>query len=381
MFLIDLIITTFLLYLIFRFKSIIIKIFLFIPWYPFLILFLFKYQVPLSGILEYSKEEFNGKIINYGFYSYAIGLFLFFTILRRLRDKEFTYKSFNIPIVLKTFLIICLYLSAIPILNIHSGDASSFKSATLYLFFNMLLFMTYNGKKDFFWFAHLGIACILIINGERVDSILIVALLFLFRGKDIIFPYYTKKFLLIGGLSFFLILVSIGFLREGIALSKQDLIASFYAQRTVCDVVYIYLTGVKYYIEIGSVPEVLLNLVGGLIPGETMGTSSPYNYTVFLRKYMFNPGGGLFCTEGMLVIGALGPVVYFTVYGLIIKKLLLRKSRHAHIVFLLFLLMQCRTMWYGLIYIYKPLLMLLFILVIIKIRGNSTRPRIYKQLQ
>lgn len=381
MFFIDLTITTLLLYLIFRFRSIVIKMFLFIPWYPCLILFLYKYQVPLSGILEFSKEEFNDKIINYGFYSYAIGLFLFFTVLRRLRNKEFTYKSFSISNGLKTLLIICLYLSAIPIFNIHSGDASSFKSATLFLFVNMLLLITYSGRKDFFWFAHLGIACILIINGERVDSILIVALLFILKGNDIIYPFIKKKYLLVSGCLFFLILVSIGFLREGIALSKQDLIASFYAQRTACDVVYVYLTGVKYYIEVGAAPDVLLNLVGGLLPGETMGASSPYNYTFFLKNYMFNPGGGLFCTEGMVAIGALGPIIYFVAYGLIIRKMFLSKSNLTHIVLLLFLVMQCRTMWYGLIYIYKPLLMLLlFILVFKKIKSKSTSSRIYKQI-
>lgn len=337
-----------------RFKSILLKLICFIVWYPCLILFLFKFDVPLPGVLFIKREELGGEIANLGFYSYLVGSSIFYGMLSSVRNQEFNFRSIRMPILSILIMVLFFVLSSIPLLNIHSGEEGVFKSATLYICMSVFLIILHRGRGSS-WFCQFIIIVILFLNGERVDSIVLVLMLVLFSGTDIVSPKYSKSLIFIGGGIIFFFLVCIGFYREGSSVTFEVLFSSIYSQRTVCDVVYIYLTAVSYYLENGPAPEVLLNLFGGLIPGPTMGTDSPYNFTYFLHhNYMPNPGGGLFCSEAYLALGFLGTPIYFFFYGYLIRKLFDGKLNYTKYIFLLFLSMQCRIIWYGLIYIYKP---------------------------
>lgn len=342
----------------YKYRCILIKITLIIGWYPILIMLLFKYGIPMSGILHLERDVLGGDVIAYAFYSYLTGFYLFCMILYGIRNKEFTYKQMRLPPNVRTFILILCILFAIPVLNIHSGEKDNMHSATLYLFVNSIMLISF-AKKDWKWTIQLCLYSFLILSGERVDSILLIVLLFLLINRQGMVGFsYNKKYLVVGGFLFFIILVAVGSLRGGGNISTELIFSAIYSQQTVCDVVYVFLTGVRYVIEKGTAPIVLLNLLGGLIPGETMGVTSPYNYNIFIGKYMTNPGGGLYCTEGYLALGFIGPILYFCIYGWILKKLFLSKYRFDRYIFLLFIIMQCRIVWYGMAFIYKPLVLL-----------------------
>ena len=82
-----------------RFKSILLKLICFIVWYPCLILFLFKFDVPLPGVLFIKREELGGEIANLGFYSYLVGSSIFYGMLSSVRNQEFNFRSIRMPIL------------------------------------------------------------------------------------------------------------------------------------------------------------------------------------------------------------------------------------------------------------------------------------------
>lgn len=356
---IDFFITIFPLILLTKYESILLKLILIIAWYPLLILLLFKNEVPLTGVISLEKENLDGKIAEYGFYSYLLGLYAFNAVLYGVRKKDFSSKEMRFKRSFRTIILVGLFFSMIFVMNTHSGDEGSAKTATFFLFFNSLLLVSFK-TRDYIWLLQTLCLFFLIINGERVDSIILVFLVFMIVNKKGVLTFgYNKRYLYLGGFTFFILLVAVGFLREdGGAISPELIFAAFYSQLTVCDVVYVFLTGIKYVETNGIDPSVLLNLFGGLIPGETMGVSSPFYYGNYLQKFMRNPGGGLFCTEGYLAFGFIGPFLYFCIYGLLLRKLFVSSYRFKKYIFLLFMVLQCRLIWYGLIYIYKPLLIL-----------------------
>jgi len=348
-------------------KSILLRLILIIAWYPLLILLLFKNDVPLTGIILLGSEALKGRIAEYGFYSYFLGLCAFNIVLYGIREKEFFFPQIKLKKGIRIMLLLLLLFSSILVLNTHSGDSDAARTSTPFLIINSLLVISFK-SRDYIWLIQTLLFFFLIINGERVDSILLVILIFMLVNNNGVVSFsYDKKYLYFGGIAFFILLVAIGFLREERGdVSLQLLFAAIYSQRTVCDVVYIFLTGIKYVEVNGTDLSVLANLFGGLIPGDTMGVTSPFYYGNVLQKFMANPGGGLFCTEGYMAFGFWGPFFYFFIYGWILKKLFTSHYRFKKYIFLLFLIMQCRLIWYGMIYIYKPLLLLYIGLYLIR---------------
>lgn len=353
---------------IFYFKSLILKIVLFVLWYPLFVLALFKYGIPMSGILAINMDTFSPEIVNYAFYSYVIGFLLFEWTLFPCRNEVYTVQSIKCDNGTKVILFMLLCLSCIPILNIHEENAV-FKSATFYLVFASLLLLVRCGYL--LKLGMLSVAFFLIINGERVDSIFIIILIYVLRGNSIKKEKYDLLFLFCAGTLFFILLIVVGFTRVDGDFNLELILSAIYSQRTVTDVVYVYLTGVSYVFENSYYPEVLYNLFGGLLPGETSGVTSIYQYSNKLRDYMYNPGGGMFFTEGMLLMGGGGVALYLLIYGIIIRYLFGKQKGISRVLFILILVMQCRIVWYGMIFCYKPALLLVIAYFLIKKVSSS----------
>lgn len=337
-------------------KSLIIKLICIISVYPLLVLFLYKNDIPMPGILGLSKNEFSNHVINYAFYSYMLGILIFNMILYPLRNKVYTFIPIKIHPTTRFLIFILTCISCIPILNIHK-EGNLMRSATLYLFLNTILVATTN-KKDVIWIGQLILSFFLISKGERVDSILLILFLIIIKFGKYNREIINRKILYIFFIFFFSLLVGIGYWRGGDSFTLDNLLAAVYSQQTVTDVVYIYLTGVNYIFDHGINITVLYNLFGGIIPGPTSGTSSIYNYTNFLNNYMPNPGGGLFITEAVISMAFIGPILYYAIYAFLIKKIFIEKRGIKMLIFILFFAMQCRIIWYGVIYTYKPILMI-----------------------
>ena len=351
--------------LVFVHRSFILKLILLIVLYPALILVLFRNGVLMPGTLEFNRNFFSEDVLVYADFYYLIGLLIFNVVLWPYRNRIYSFRPIRLGLTTRFVLFVFFCLSSIPVFNIHNADAN-IKSATFYLVFSVILILT-TSKKDIVWWGQLFVLLFVILNGERVDSLLSSVFLFIMvwnrKGNAEILK---RGKIYIGCFFFFFLLVAVGFFRNDDELSYQLLLKALYSQQTVCDVVYIYLTGVSYFFESGSNPTVLYNLLGGLIPGPTSGVSSMFYYGNILHQYMPNPGGGLFITEGMLWAGGIGVLLYFYLYGVLLKFLFSGQSLYKKSIFILFVVMQCRIVWYGLIYTYKPILLLLVFSMIIR---------------
>jgi hypothetical protein len=200
--------------------------------------------------------------------------------------------------------------------------------------------------------------------GERVSSIVTVVVLLIMNGKDTIKEQADNKFLYVGIIALFIIGSISGFLRGGRNdFTVDDLLFQFYSQQTVCDVLYVYLCSVGYYLRHGTTPEVLYSLIfGGLIPGEFYGVRSGYYYTTFLgNNFARNCGGGLFFSEGMLAVGPIGVIVYLSFIAFFIRYFFNHRKVIHSIMFLLIMVYICRLVWYGLIYLTKSFILLFII--------------------
>jgi len=342
---------------IFAYKSIVLKIIMLILFYPLLVLFLYMQNFPMLGILELNRFEFSEQDLLFGYYYYLIGYILFVIIVSPLKKVSYGFYPIKIGNKTRALIFVLLCISVIPVLNIHV-DSATFKSATFYLCLNSLLLLSFRKERNWIYYAQLVLLVVIIIKGERVDSLMCVILLFILTQKGYVVEKSMKPIMYIYGILFFFLLVIIAYLRDNRDFNYLDLIISIYSQQTVCDVVYVYLTGVKYYLLYGVDWNVLLNIFFGLIPGVTSGVSSPYFYSNILRNFMDNPGGGLFFTEGILLFGGVGIIMYIALYGIVIKMLFVRNYGFYRILFVLFIIMQCRLIWYGMQFMYKPLFLL-----------------------
>jgi hypothetical protein len=147
-------------------------------------------------------------------------------------------------------------------------------------------------------------------------------------------------------------------LRGGEDLAIENILFEFYAQRTVCDVLYVFLCSTEYYLQHGSTYSVLYNfLFGGFIPSEYYGLRSEYSFGTFLHNHFApNVGGGLFFSEGMLAFGGIGVLIYLYLLAIFIKYLFTHKGTLQTCWFLLMMIMMCRIIWYGMLYLAKPFL-------------------------
>lgn len=362
------------LFYILKFKSLILKLILIISWYPLLVLFIAKLGIPMPGLLGVNQANFTTTIYNYAFYSYLGGLLIYIKMLYPLKNKIYNYSVLNCSFKIRFLIFLFCCLSSIPLLNIHNGSGG-IQSGTFYLIFNCLLLLTHK-KKDLIWGLQLILLLTIISLGERVDSIICIVLLLINKMDKKVEESYNPKYIYIGGFCFFIFLVAIGFWRTGSTFNQMQLLSAIYSQQTVCDVVYVYLTGVSYLFDYGPAYEVLINPIIGIVTS----VSSPYYYTNLLGKYMRNPGGGLFCTEGMLFGGWIGVVLYFYLLGLLFKYLLHKRNKWKNGIFILLTIMQCRIIWYGFVYTYKPIILLSFLILIFLHKITLKKKQIFLKL-
>lgn len=338
----------------FLFKGVLIKLLVFITGYPLISMTFMDWGFPMYGLLglmDLSSDEFY-----WGYVLYFVGYFVFCLILYPVRNILCRFRRFYLSKQIRLLLLLFMFATSFLVMNIHSGGMAS---ATLYLTTVVILIASW--RRDYFITGGMiAISLLLILKGERVDSILFLLLLMVLTINDYIVEVKLSFKIYIIVCSVILLGLLGALFREGNSLSFNTmLLFDLYSQKTVADSLHIYYSGISYYLQNGAAFEVLYNTLFGLIPGPFYGLTSLYNYNVFLaHNFEDNVGGGMFCTEGLLAFGPLGVPLYFALAALIYKKLILSKSRISSLILLLFLIMACRIFWYGFIYVYKPVLFL-----------------------
>lgn len=364
------------LFTILKFKSVILQILMIISILPQITLLAFSYDLPVPGILMVASNEFS----EYTIWEANILLFLInwimIVILYPLRNKKYHYYTYKCT---NTSYIILLILLCITIIFSYprvTGLNLRLDMSTIFISANVALLMCKKPRFHSLTLIHMFLLIMVIVNGDRVDSMISFILLYIFIQKDYYYEESIKKaVLIIGGFCLFIIGLIGANVRAGTSFSSESIISSIYAQQTVSDVLYIFLTGIEYYNSNGPTFSVLLNMLFGLIPGPYYGVLSPLNYTQFLlNNFMPNAGGGLFYTEGMLAFGALGPLLYIALYSAIIRLLFQKRDVYSTLLFLTMTVMAFRIQWYGVIYCYKPIIFsFIFNSILIKARELSKK--------
>ena len=345
-----------------------LKIMLIVVWYPLCVLFLYKLEIPLVGIIEVNRNLFSEEAIALAYNIYLIGAIIIYYLLWPIRKTKFNVTPFKIGGGAHTILFLLFVASSYSLLQIRTAEGGS---ASFYLAFSTILLYCTKGFRNFFTIAQLLYLMFILSMGERVDSILAIVFILIMNNEDgICKEKYNKAVLYIGLVCLFILGIIVAAVRGGGNYGTELLLKSIYAQQTVSDVLYVYLSGVEYYVTNGPERSLILNCLLGLFPGAYYGVTSEYNYTFFLiNNFADNPGGGMFFTEGILVFGPLGVIIYCFILGKLIVYLFEGESPIRQILFILLFVMFCRVVWYGFIYTYKPIIiciLLYFILNILK---------------
>ncbi|MDR3128703.1 MAG: hypothetical protein LBU03_00385 [Tannerellaceae bacterium] len=174
------------------------KLFFLIITYPSFELTLFKYGLPVGGILEVNRNLFSSQAINLAYYSYLMGIGINILILWSVRNNLYEYKIINFSNGVRVFLFVAMIFASLLFkLNGHRSpdddlftlDGVVILSETPYIIFNVLLLISRKSISSFSSIIHSLFLLILIISGERVASIVTILLLLVMGGGGERFSY------------------------------------------------------------------------------------------------------------------------------------------------------------------------------------------------
>lgn len=363
------------------FKSLVIKFNLLIYSYPIFIIFLLKQGVEMSGILRHSIQEYI-QYIDIGFYSSAMGYFFLVLILYPIRNLHVSFQRVRINEPSRYIMLCALILIGIIVwpaafgiggvgrFNLLPGGAWS----SLYVLVSAMLILSSKGLKSWSTRLHLAICLFIIFRGERVDNLLCVISLLLFRGEEQKSEKYKLGKMLIFGLPFFIIVSLVRIVQIlGFDFVKKNwlelMVATLYKQHTALDVTHVYLSSIAYYYEMPSKWYAIFN---SLLSSISMNSSS-LDYVFIVRELIPNAGGGLFYSEAVLAIGPVGVVLYTIVFGLVLKYSVKKQTLVTNCFAILFFLLSFRLQWYGGIYIVKLLWVLPLCIICLKLLTKSIK--------
>lgn len=371
--------------LLFKVRSKIIAIFLFVFWYTQSVLFWITLGVPPKGILLINNALYK-KYHSVSFILVAISYLLFWLLLRKL--PSFKLKTIVVSPGIKVIIFIAIIIvSIIAIPRVYFGNMQRFDLIgggswlSIYVFLNALNLLLYSSKHhNLFTFMHIFFSLFIIVGGERVDSIFILVF-YIFLGYDKSGDIYERTIKLKNLFFVFgLVIVGnlVGHLRSQHTsfnmLSVITILYDLFMQHTVLDCIHVYYSAFSYIENYGLNRIAILNDILSILPfGEFKGAMSEYNYTQILDKYINNVNGGLFYTSGVLVLGYLGVIVYNVVFALVIRFIMSSKLYIIKACSMIIFILYIRISWYGILFIYRPLeFYLLSVIMLILIRPSLT---------
>lgn len=355
--------------LIVNFKSLFLKFLLLIYWYPLITMYLFCIEYPLWGSIEFIGRPAHEVYAKEAFEIAVIGYFILIIVLWRIRNLKFKFERIEFSESYRTF--IAIVLVAISILaypkafGIGEGRwnliAGPWLVASIAL--NVVLLISLKSIKSLASIIQILLSVVLLVGGERVNTLVVFLLFFMLDSDELTSIVREKKLtfysLLLGGIG---VLMAIGshYWREGEEVNSLILLQNIISSSTVSDVTHIYFSSFGYLKENGVNLAPVINELASIfsIPkyGGT-GENVASNFTEILREYMYNNGGGLFYTEGILIFGKYGVLIYSVIYGYLVRFLFVFSRRNWIVttIMLAFLVLQLRIQWYGFMYVYMPI--------------------------
>jgi hypothetical protein len=369
--------------LIFKFKSVYLKFILLVYWYPLLTMFLFCLEVPLGSSLDVVGRPAHEEYCDKAFIVALVGYFVFAFTIWSLRDKRFEFKRLRINETSRLILIFFLALISVIAYPKAFGigdqrwDLIPGPWAVIAIAFNLILVLSFEKLKSISTLLQIFLLFITIKGGERASSLLFFVILFLMHKPlkaNIIVEnkFKLKTILFFSGL--LLVSISAAAWRSGNSITFLYLLYNIVSVHTVKDVVHIYFSSFGYLNDFGLNFYPLLNEIGSILYLPIIGgTGNRFNFTEILRDYIPNYGGGLFYAEGVLIFGAFGPVIYAFLYGVVLRYLFVKSNLFVSIVFATLIVLQMRFQWYGVVYVYSPIVFSYILIRMLKFLSKDTK--------
>lgn len=352
-------------FLIFNFKSVFLKLILIIFWYPLVTMYLYCIGYELGASLYYIGRTMHKPYCQEAFIYALTAYYMLILVVWKLRSKTFSFKKIESNEFSRGVFVFVFFVVSVIAFPKAFGIGSQRWNLipgpwpVVFIAMNLVLFTSFNSIKQKSSIVHLLVLLICFAGGERANTALVLLLFFLFNSTNK--EYMTeKKIKYYYGVLFFLLAV-LGIAaqswRSGSQFSLEALYSNLISLATVSDVVHIYFTSFNYIEHNPLTLRPVVNEIASMfnLPVYGGATSLDYNFTEILRDHIYNFGGGLFYTEGVLIFGKIGVLIYAVVFGFIIRFLYLNKSKLAQVTMLVFIVLQMRIQWYGFMYIYTPI--------------------------
>lgn len=365
-------------FLIFKFKSFFLKLVLGVFWYPLVTMYLFCINYDLGGAIDVIGRPIHEAVCVEATQYAIVGYFLLIITIWKIRNVTYSFKKIEISETMRLFIVfLFLIISIIAFPKVFGIGTQRWNLIpgpwpVVFIALNLVLFTSYKSLNQVSSFFHLIILSICFVGGERANSALVFLLFFILVPENN--TYIKERRLKYHYFIIFFLIAVFGIAaqswRVGSSFSLESLGRNLISLATVRDVVHIYFTSFSYIQTHPLTISPLINEVASIFNIPVYGGTGEHvflNFTEILRKYLYNLGGGLFYTEGVLVFGKIGVLIYAFLYGALIRMLYTKNKNTLKISLLLvFIVLQMRIQWYGFLYIYMPVLLTYIFIKIFK---------------
>lgn len=201
-----------------------------------------------------------------------------------------------------------------------------------------------------------------IIGGERVDSLFLLPVAYM-SGK---LGRFRRSTGIIASIVLFTTASFVQFYRAKEEAGAEEILSSIVMNRTLTDVADVSLAVIKVRDDFGVNlrSEILSNYAFSLFPfNKNGGAGAASNIGNVTDPYYSNVNGGLFASELYAIGGYAVVFIGFWIYALIASFLMKRRnpSLATKLLTLYILVSVVRVSWYGLVYVAKPIYIILFV--------------------
>ena len=362
------------------YKSNLLKVISFIFSYPmFHIYYLLDGGEAVRILAQIGMAKYSYFIEN-AFFIYLFSIVAFNIMLIPIRNKTFSFKErYRFTDGSLVFLFLILFASAFisypwlfglterrEMLLPGNGWVSIFIGTYL------IILLSKNASKFYVKLSLFILPLYFILSGERVNNILFVALIILLDNgverrlslKDyykIIFPI-----LIVFSLAYIA-----GNVRGGGRVTDFN---AFYLFNyiTAMEALHVYFSGFWYVEQYGNNLTPLINVISSFIPFFGLGgAGSPYFFENIIADKIYTVGGGMFLTEGYLLFGGFGAVLWALVLGFIIRKTYDSARFYLQVIFVMIFALSFRVFWYGWEYIITPLYIMYLYYLFFRFLGEN----------
>lgn len=359
---------------IFLFKSRLIQLALLFFIYPILIVSILANGFYPTRIISNVGDAYYHDLYEIGFYIQVMSYTFFVLALFSLRKRTFSIIALPMKDNIRIFFLIFLFLVypiAYPAI-FGLGDSRFGSGGSLVILFNAVILLSRGSKLNLIDYLAFLINAFAFISGERADIILFLFLTLMLQYKD---GYILERKL--SSVKIFTILIFIylfgtvsGVVRSGEDIQILTILNNILNQGTAVDVVHVFLSSLWYFNKLGNDLSPIINIISSFIPfTPTGGASSSLNVTEILRSEIYNVGGGLFYSSGVLALGYFGAPLVAYLYGRVIKFFFLSRGYYS-LIFIAIFIQQLRIQWYGINYLGNVISFGLIIILLIHLLLN-----------